>query len=233
MVRRVKNELGEEEVHGVLNDFDLAIELQETPDAANERRHITGTQLFMAVDMLGDSPPSVHCGRHDMESLFWVVIWFIFRYVDGKEYTPDEPGQKRELDDWLTTLDLESKKKSFLMDGAGRSPRTPWMDAWDDWIVPLLMRYQQARTESAALQRELRRLEAQPKTHNPRFEKMAKAFDSRWDELKFNNDVKAWQTFMHVLTGNLPCEFTLDERFVDYDQYLTIPRRPLSPSIPP
>lgn len=141
MVRRCNDR-----VHGVLNDFDLALDLLTLDgDSTQGRAQITGTRLFMATELLESDAhrKTVHSGRHDMESLFWVVIWFICRYEGGKEREPGPEGSKL-LDDWLSDPDLKAKKSNFLHT-SGREvamglPQV-WRDAWLDWIGPLCKYY--------------------------------------------------------------------------------------------
>lgn len=65
---------------GVLCDWDLASEL--TPDGKvprSQSKHRTGTQPFLAVDLLDDIP-SEHFYRHDLESFFYILIWAGLHY---------------------------------------------------------------------------------------------------------------------------------------------------------
>lgn len=68
-------------VYAVLNDLDRAInaDIQGQPS-----KESTGTMPFMAVDLL-EKPPTVHMYRHDLESLFYVLVWITSRFHKGKE----------------------------------------------------------------------------------------------------------------------------------------------------
>ena len=68
-------------VYGVLNDFDLAINADSKSPPSRQR---TGTKPFMALDLHGPDP-LVHMCRHDLESLFYVLIWITSRFHDGEE----------------------------------------------------------------------------------------------------------------------------------------------------
>ncbi|KAG9217739.1 hypothetical protein CCMSSC00406_0003572 [Pleurotus cornucopiae] len=63
-------------VIGVLNDWDLATPVNAVGNSTNHR---TGTGPFMAYDLLGAEPPA-HLYRHDLESLFYVLIWAAVHY---------------------------------------------------------------------------------------------------------------------------------------------------------
>jgi hypothetical protein len=58
-------------LYGVLNDFDLAVRLNESPRSTSKQR--TGTKPYMAIDLLVAEPP-VHLPRHDLESFLYVLV---------------------------------------------------------------------------------------------------------------------------------------------------------------
>ncbi|KAF9065346.1 hypothetical protein BDP27DRAFT_1366473 [Rhodocollybia butyracea] len=58
-------------VYGVLNDFDHAI---RTDVLRPPSSHRTGTAPYMAIDILCTSPPPIHLYRHDLESLYYVLV---------------------------------------------------------------------------------------------------------------------------------------------------------------
>lgn len=69
-------------LYGVLNDFDLSVILGENDKPSSNNR--TGTKPFMAMDLLGTSGAQ-HRYRHDLESLFYVILYLISSYDSGKE----------------------------------------------------------------------------------------------------------------------------------------------------
>ncbi|KAH8814646.1 hypothetical protein DL96DRAFT_1820796 [Flagelloscypha sp. PMI_526] len=59
-------------VYGVLNDFDLSSDWSiEEPPTTNQR---IGTAPFMAIDLLKRDPPPHHLYRHDLESLYYIIV---------------------------------------------------------------------------------------------------------------------------------------------------------------
>ncbi|KAJ7791154.1 hypothetical protein B0H14DRAFT_2274493, partial [Mycena olivaceomarginata] len=58
-------------VYGVLNDFDLAVQLNDEPRSTSKQR--TGTKPYMAIDLLVPQPP-YHLYRHDLESFLYVLV---------------------------------------------------------------------------------------------------------------------------------------------------------------
>ena len=76
-------------VYAVLNDLDLAVNVDAQSPSS---KHRTGTKLFMAIDLLSEES-TVHLYRHDLESLFYVLVWITSRFKDGKEI-PSPPLQE-------------------------------------------------------------------------------------------------------------------------------------------
>ncbi|TCD60147.1 hypothetical protein EIP91_010644 [Steccherinum ochraceum] len=70
-------------VVGVLNDFDLVSYRKPVTDTLPSSEQRTGTKPFMAIELLQDSPP-IHDFRHDLESLFYVMLWHTRRYRGGR-----------------------------------------------------------------------------------------------------------------------------------------------------
>ena len=97
---------------GVLNDFDLALFTDDDKDGPTSRQR-TGTEPFMAIDLLEDpSSPPQHLYRHDLESLFYVMVFITTRYDKGKEIKRDA------LEEWLVQLGTAQAgvKRGFLLE---------------------------------------------------------------------------------------------------------------------
>ncbi|GAM86205.1 hypothetical protein ANO11243_042170 [Dothideomycetidae sp. 11243] len=73
-----EDELGH--VKGMLIDLDVALPIDKGPRTPHE---VTGTQPFMAVDILKERPRTY---RHDLESFFYVLLWVLI--ADGNEEPP-------------------------------------------------------------------------------------------------------------------------------------------------
>ncbi|KII85237.1 hypothetical protein PLICRDRAFT_336874 [Plicaturopsis crispa FD-325 SS-3] len=69
-------------VHGILNDYDNAVRLDENKDPIHPpSSHRTGTLPFMALDFLQKHTMHVtHCYRHDLESFTYVLLWVTVRH---------------------------------------------------------------------------------------------------------------------------------------------------------
>jgi hypothetical protein len=96
------------EVYGVLNDYDLATIVGDVSPLSKQR---TGTKPYMAYQLLAaaENPP-VHCYRHDLESLFYVILVLTSHFENGKEI-PNPP-----LAEWfrLDSRTLASKKGELI-----------------------------------------------------------------------------------------------------------------------
>ena len=112
-------------VYGVLTDYDLSSWANSlNPDYTKTSQQRTGTPPFMAQELLRGTSP-LHLYRHDVESLFYVMLLVSARHSIG---VPE--GQKRErvvmrgstrlpYDRWFNQRDydtLGSLKYTFLLD---------------------------------------------------------------------------------------------------------------------
>ncbi|KAJ7282427.1 hypothetical protein C8J57DRAFT_1055114, partial [Mycena rebaudengoi] len=93
---------------GVMNDFDISEHLGQRPHSTSKYR--TGTAPYMSVDLLVTGPPPPHLYRFDLESLFYVIVYIVYQYHEGKKI--DNPP----FDAWdhLPTLTLRTEKATFL-----------------------------------------------------------------------------------------------------------------------
>ncbi|THU81955.1 hypothetical protein K435DRAFT_872799, partial [Dendrothele bispora CBS 962.96] len=93
MVRKVDGK-----IFGVLNDLDLASRVTQEMSATS--KHRTGTRPFMAYELLDPKKSVPHLYRHDLESLFYVMLFLCCRYsLDGKPVPSSDPLP---YDKWLT-----------------------------------------------------------------------------------------------------------------------------------
>jgi hypothetical protein len=117
----------DDKIYGVLNDLDLAVDA-DVKSASS--KHRTGTKPFMAIDLLRPDPP-VHMYRHDLESMFYVVVWITSRFHNGEEIS-DPPLQQ-----WADQGDatLVDKKHSFILSVPPR--QTARFESFGRWVVPM------------------------------------------------------------------------------------------------
>lgn len=99
---------------GVLSDYDLSLmlALQDRGPSSKQR---TGTRPFMARDLL-EPTPRKHLYRHDLESLFYVIIVLVYRSQDDKLKEHEKFENFLALKDWFTLApaQLLKEKKAFF-----------------------------------------------------------------------------------------------------------------------
>ncbi|KAL4252758.1 DNA polymerase alpha subunit B [Pleurotus pulmonarius] len=122
-------------VTGVLNDWDLA-----TPQAAmcKSTNHRTGTGPFMALDLLDPVPP-IHVYRHDLESLFYVLIWAAVHYDIGSD-VPHTHEVHKKLEKWTEAYETaHDAKASFIWKPASvlNCIKPAWRPVRQTWLQPL------------------------------------------------------------------------------------------------
>ncbi|KAF8800096.1 hypothetical protein BYT27DRAFT_7175755 [Phlegmacium glaucopus] len=113
-------------IFGVLNDYDLAIFKSNNAPSSKTR---IGTKPFMAVDLLGNpADADVHRYRHDLESMFYVIVYVTSRYHEGHEIVNPPLQHWEEFGESA----LKAEKKAFLSDPP--PPSTPLFDNFHIWI---------------------------------------------------------------------------------------------------
>ena len=90
----------------VSNDFDLAV-FRDVQSSSSKQR--TGTKPFMAIDLLQRNA-AVHMYRHDLESMFYVLVWIASHFHNGKEIANTSLQESAEKDD----VNLLGRKWVFI-----------------------------------------------------------------------------------------------------------------------
>jgi hypothetical protein len=119
-------------VHGVLNDYDLA-SFEQDKDKGPTSDHRTGTKPFMAFDLLNERWKGGHYYRHDLESLFYIILCFACRYR-----CPGVPARDpRSYENWFTDSEesVYSAKNSLIHDTTFSSfPVQPHFKDFTPWL---------------------------------------------------------------------------------------------------
>jgi len=147
MYRRVEETKGKpKKVYGVLTDYDLSSWTDSlNPGYSKTSQQRTGTPPYMAQELLQGTSP-LHLYRHDVESLFYVMLLVSARHSIG---VPE--GQKRPrllmrdrtglpYQKWFNQRDydtLGSLKYSFLV-GMHRIELSPGFEDFRPWLEDLL-----------------------------------------------------------------------------------------------
>ncbi|KAJ3851450.1 protein kinase [Lentinula lateritia] len=100
-------------VYGVLNDFDLSSRVRDMDNGPTSNQR-TGTRPFMSLDLLNPVWKGGHFYRHDLESLFYIMLCLACRYE-----APGVPApEPRPYSQWFSGSDEEicDNKHKFLTD---------------------------------------------------------------------------------------------------------------------
>ncbi|KAF8881130.1 hypothetical protein CPB85DRAFT_432249 [Mucidula mucida] len=135
---------------GVPNDFNLASlrEDLESDTATSSQR--TGTPPFMAMDLQDPDTKDVrHLYRHDLESLFYVLVMFVVRHKivnskkrDGPAYAihlADNPQLEAWFDAKKRWEDLHATKTTFCMKKPAvvKAMIQPDFKCFEPWVTQL------------------------------------------------------------------------------------------------
>ena len=151
------------EVIGVLNDYDLASQKGDPP-RGNQR---TGTIPFMALDLLrpdGQSGKVEHVYRHDLESFIWVLVWLTLLYKDGEKVSGS-------IDDWAK-VDANScylAKLGFL----NRPPDLP------DRVYYMVLYLQKTVNSRSELKMKLKHYSSNNSPRSPQESQKIKALETK------------------------------------------------------
>ncbi|KAJ3851435.1 protein kinase [Lentinula lateritia] len=120
-------------IYGVLNDFDLSSRIEDINEnpTFNVVNH-TGTKPFMSYDLLNSSWKGGHLYRHDLESLFYIILCLACRY--RKPGVPvDEP---RPFSKWYSGSDRDicGEKCVFLFNSFTDLPIQPYFEGFTSWL---------------------------------------------------------------------------------------------------
>ena len=115
----------DDEIYTVLNDFDLTV-IADVKSTLSKQR--TGTKPFMAIDLLWPDPP-VHMYRHDLESMFYILIWTTLHFHNGVEIIVPP------LQEWADNAGVE--KKNFFVMMSEPPPLTPQFGSFRRWVVSM------------------------------------------------------------------------------------------------
>lgn len=90
--KNAKGELLERKVYGVLTDYDLSSWTKDLKsDYTKTSQYRTGTPPYMAHELLLGTNPT-HLYRHDLESLFYIMLLMCGRHTIG--YMVDKDGKE-------------------------------------------------------------------------------------------------------------------------------------------
>jgi serine/threonine protein kinase len=150
MYRRINGK-----IYGVLTDFDLSSwRASLTSDYSKTSQQRTGTPPYMAYGLLDGSDP-LHLYRHDLESLFYIMLMTATRYeIEVPKGRKSGGLQKRQwlgtppFGDWFNQPSyriIGALKRSFLTD-LGSLDLSPDFEDFRFWLAFLRLSFQRGVT---------------------------------------------------------------------------------------
>ncbi|KAL4243940.1 hypothetical protein ABKN59_010977 [Abortiporus biennis] len=222
-VMRVRSiEPGSEQTHATTSEAAPEIIQPQTEDKWARMRFKTGTTAFMALDLLQGMPLRRHLYRYDLESFFYVLVWFCAS-IRSKE---DASG---EIAKWQYSQDSEifKYKKSFLNneDEFNRimndtSPQ--YKSLITSWISPLQDMFMDIQPLSDKLTAERKKLAARmraessqptPRNQKERRRQLAKVKATKAEIKKIAN----YKHFMKLLEPEKEGENQEDDQEDDFE----------------
>ncbi|KAF9510538.1 hypothetical protein BS47DRAFT_1395854 [Hydnum rufescens UP504] len=186
-----------DQIIGVLIDYDLAIDINKPSTRSLER---TGVRHYMAIDLI-EGTPIPHHARHDMESMFWVLVWFTFRHQDGKEIRATS-STSVPLQNWITDGALDVSKRAFF-NKTRWSPTTPFTDLDGLYVEPLTSMFSLGHRHLGLYDKSMYKWIEH--NHGPGPKLADKPAFAR--EEVFYDDTSMWIAFFKVLNPTDPVEF--------------------------
>ncbi|KAJ3723113.1 kinase-like domain-containing protein [Lentinula raphanica] len=140
-------------VFGVLNDFDLSSRRKDM-DKSPISNHCTGTRPFMSTDLLDPDWQGGHYYRHDLESLFYVVLCMACRY-ESPGVAADEP---RAYSEWFrgSDMDIFAHKTVFLTRRSSVITTQRYFTGFQGWLESFYELLSSGYLDSSRLSRKRR-----------------------------------------------------------------------------
>ncbi|KAJ3869059.1 hypothetical protein EV359DRAFT_77130 [Lentinula novae-zelandiae] len=121
--------------YGVLNDWELAMWLDER-DGISTSQFRTGTRPYMAHEQHSPDWEGPHQYRHDMESLFYVILLLATLFSDPSEKDHEHSKKRQPYTQWFTQDDdfLHLKKISIVFVISWRPNLTRFFHGFLQWL---------------------------------------------------------------------------------------------------
>ncbi|KAJ3748058.1 hypothetical protein DFH05DRAFT_880293 [Lentinula detonsa] len=141
------------EKFGVLNDWDLAVWVNDLRDGPTSKFR-TGTTPYMAHEQHDIEWKGPHRYRHDMESMFYVILLLTCLCSSPSEKLVDPPVTNFCYEQWHEQGDfsLRATKESLIHRGAWQPSTTTFFDGFSLWLVKLQLKLRLGFVELANYQ---------------------------------------------------------------------------------
>ncbi|KAJ3711389.1 hypothetical protein C8R42DRAFT_728726 [Lentinula raphanica] len=127
--------------YGVLNDWDLASLADDLQEGATSQ-YRTGTRPSMAHEQQARNWEGPHQYRHDVESLFYVMMLFTFLYSKPSKMVSNPVDEQFHYQNWHQFDDGTSKKCMIMaLNSPWKPPVTPFFIHFSDWLDEIQVRF--------------------------------------------------------------------------------------------
>ncbi|KAJ3935265.1 MAG: hypothetical protein NXY57DRAFT_518158 [Lentinula lateritia] len=123
---------------GVLNDWDLAIWLNEWKEGSTSKFR-TGTKPYMAYEQHSSEWQGPHRFRHDLESVFYVILLLVSLYSTPNEKILLHSTGDHRYEKWHQPNDeyLRGQKVMIIHAGNWQTFPQPFFSGFDSWLIAL------------------------------------------------------------------------------------------------
>ncbi|KAJ4481247.1 hypothetical protein J3R30DRAFT_3700896 [Lentinula aciculospora] len=124
--------------YGVLNDWDLAVFLNSQGDGPTSKFR-TGTKPYMSYEQHSDDWQGPHRFRHDLESVFYVILLLACLYSSPCEQYRPEIRTRYEYEEWLQQDDffLYNHKHTVIINITWQSSVMTFFKGFERWLNDL------------------------------------------------------------------------------------------------
>ncbi|KAJ3913470.1 hypothetical protein F5877DRAFT_52331, partial [Lentinula edodes] len=124
--------------YGVLNDWDLAIWLNERKEGSTSKFR-TGTKPYMAHEQHSSDWQGPHRFRHDLESVFYVILLLVSLYSSPTEKVRFPSTGDHRYEKWHQQDDgvLHGQKLNIVHNGKWRAFPQPFFSGFTLWLAAL------------------------------------------------------------------------------------------------
>ncbi|KAJ3820986.1 protein kinase [Lentinula raphanica] len=126
----------EGKIYGVLNDWDLALLDPETEKSPTSKFR-TGTKPFLAHEQHDFNWTGPHRYRHDMESMFYVILFQSCLYSGPRATLSTEPiWDNHHIEEWHQEDDFElwNKKQGLINNAKWKPPVQDFFEPFSFWL---------------------------------------------------------------------------------------------------
>ncbi|KAJ3804512.1 hypothetical protein F5876DRAFT_83032 [Lentinula aff. lateritia] len=128
----------DEKKYGVLNDWDLA-SWRDKRDGISTSQFRTGTRPYMAHEQHSPDWEGPHRYRHDMESLFYVILLLATLFSNPREKNHEHSKKRQPYTQWFTQGHdfLRLNKISIVFVASWQPTPTHFFSAFHGWLKRL------------------------------------------------------------------------------------------------